>query len=314
MRLTERDLEIIRAVYEFRAMTAIHIEDLFFSGETEKSRQAAQQYAARADKPIKQPGSGKRVHCQRRLRLLFQHGYLWRDERSTKISEGRKPLVYRIDERSVLELLPSILDVEPEMIEWDPKERTVSDPYLEHLLRTNDIRVAFTLACQELGISIEKWIDDKTLKSSHAKDKVTVKGPGGAELKTTVIPDGYIHLRNEQNQPGNRNQYLFLEADLATVVGEYSKWGRRDWVRKTQSYIAYHKSGMYKRRYGVNTLIILTVTTSDRRLQTLKTITEEAGGKHHFWFTTFDQISPQTVLTDPIWQVATLKDPQPLMW
>ena len=41
---------------------------------------------------------------------------------------------------------------------------------------------------------------------------------------------------------------------------------------------------------------------------------EEAGGKHHFWFTTFDRISPQTVLTEKIWSVATVNDPQPLMW
>jgi hypothetical protein len=313
LRLTERDLQIVKTVYQYRAMSAVQIEQLFFAGETEKSRQAARLYAARATKPIKQPGIGKRVHCQRRLRLLFHHGYLWRDEQPTKLSEGRKPFVYRIDERA-MELLPDLLDVEPEMIEWDPRENTVSGPFLEHLLRTNDVRVAITLACQQHGLAIEHWIDDKTLKRTHAQDKVTITGPKGAKTKTTVIPDGYFHLRNDRKEEGKKNQHHFLEADLATVVGQRSKWGRKDWVRKIQAYIAYHKSGMYRKRYGTNSLIILTVTTSERRAQTLKTITEEAGGKGHFWFTTFDQVTPQAVLTEPIWQVACRDTSEPLMW
>jgi hypothetical protein len=47
------------------------------------------------------------------------------------------------------------------------------------------------------------------------------------------------------------------------------------------------------------------VTSSERRLEHLLAITEKAGGKARFWFTTFGQITPRTVLTRPIWRVAS---------
>jgi hypothetical protein len=49
---------------------------------------------------------------------------------------------------------------------------------------------------------------------------------------------------------------------------------------------------------------VLTVTTGERRLANLKKITEEAGGKSRFWFTTFEQLTSNTALNQPIWQIA----------
>jgi len=34
-----------------------------------------------------------------RLKLLFHHGYLFRDEQPTKLTEGRRPLVYVLDQK-----------------------------------------------------------------------------------------------------------------------------------------------------------------------------------------------------------------------
>ena len=63
----------------------------------------------------------------------------------------------------------------------------------------------------------------------------------------------------------------------------------------------------YRQRYGTDKGRVLTVTTGERRLANLKSITEDAGGRKKFWFTTFAQVSPETVLTDRIWQVASKK-------
>jgi len=58
---------------------------------------------------------------------------------------------------------------------------------------------------------------------------------------------------------------------------------------------------------------VLTVTTGEKRLDNLRRLTEEAEGKVKFWFTTFDQLTPETVLTAPIWQVASLPEPKKLV-
>jgi hypothetical protein len=46
------------------------------------------------------------------------------------------------------------------------------------------------------------------------------------------------------------------------------------------------------------------VTTSERRLVNLKAITEQAGGRSRFWFTTASLASAGDILTGLIWQVA----------
>jgi hypothetical protein len=50
---------------------------------------------------------------------------------------------------------------------------------------------------------------------------------------------------------------------------------------------------------------VLTITTGEKRAQHLRQITEKNGGKAKYWFTTFDIVSPATILTAPIWTVAS---------
>ena len=45
------------------------------------------------------PTKAGRTHCQMRLKLLFHHGYLFRDEQPTRLTEGRRLLVYFLDQK-----------------------------------------------------------------------------------------------------------------------------------------------------------------------------------------------------------------------
>ena len=67
--------------------------------------------------------------------MLFQHGYLFRDEQPTKLSEGRRPLVYFIDQHAV-PLLAEEYAVFPEDIAWKPKYNNVRWLLLYPLLTT----------------------------------------------------------------------------------------------------------------------------------------------------------------------------------
>jgi hypothetical protein len=45
----------------------------------------------------------------------------------------------------------------------------------------------------------------------------------------------------------------------------------------------------------------------------LKAGTEEVEGQRRFWFTTLEAVNPETILTTPIWQVATEDTPRVLI-
>lgn len=172
--------------------------------------------------------------------------------------------------------------------------------FLEHLLATNDVRVAFTVSAQAHDFQIVTWRDEQTLRSPQMKDVVVIKGPDGAQAKSAVVPDSYCRL------DASTDTFNFmLEIDMRTVTGEASMWGRRDWARKVKVFLEYYRSGAYQKRYKTADMRVLTITTGEKRLANLKRITEAAGGKARFWFTTFELVQSGDVLTKPIWSIAS---------
>ena len=293
VRLTERDIAIIQAVYEYRALTTIQIQRLLFP------------VCAAAES-----ANGRRVVAQQRLKLLYHNEYLTRDERPTKLSEGRQALVYFLDKRGA-QLLATYLKIEPTELDWRPRDNVSGAGwlFLDHLLHTNDVRLGLTSAAQASECQITRWIDDRALRRREMKEYVMLKTESGVNERVAIVPDGFFSLVR-----GETVFHHFVEVDLATVVGLSSKSGRRDWARKVRAYLAYHQSGQYKARYGAQEFRVLTVTTGQGRLENLRAITEEAGGKHRFWFTTFEQLATMHLLTEKVWSHAGQHDLRSLVW
>ena len=157
--------------------------------------------------------------------------------------------------------------------------------FLDHALRINDVRLAFT-ACGQYGngVSLHAWRGER-----ECHDRVL--NPMAAQPWLPVRPDAYLEV-----EMGGKRLSLFLEVDLGTTPA-------RRFAQKVQGYIAYRMTGRYQARYGQATFRVLTVTTTARRLASLKKATGKVGGRRMFWFTTFDQVTPQTVL-GVVWQVA----------
>jgi hypothetical protein len=279
---------MVKAIQEYRALTTKQLERLFFQSQRRKEG----------------TGSSRQLT---RLRYLFHHGFIQRGEQAQLLSEGRKPYVYYLDRRGA-ELVAHDLDCDVGELDWDPKGYQIGHLYLEHLLATNDVRIAITLAARQHGYVIEKWLDEKTLKSDQMKDVVTLTSPTGKKQRAAVVPDAYFLF-----QKGPK-YHQFLEIDLRTVTGTSSEWGRRNWARKVAVYLEYYRSGKYQERYHTKSMRILTVTTGERRLANLKSITEEVGGKSRFWFTTFEQINTADVMVDPIWDKAGTEGLHSLTW
>jgi hypothetical protein len=271
MRLTERDIDIIQAVNDHRALLGSHIEALFF---------------------------GSQSTAQYRLVRLFHHEYLDRHF-MTVVSGGpaSSPVVYTVGTRGEQVLVEHRGYDHNELRR--PKGGTLAWQFLEHLLKINDFRVAVALATRELGWEVETWEDELFFRANP--DYVLVEDKRGKTHKKPVYPDGYFRLVVPQGRA-----HFFLEVDRG-------KEPHNKFQPQVEVYQAYTSSGQYQARYSKRSLRILVVTTSWRRVENLKKTTFQAGGDRKYWFTTFDHVSLETILTEPVWQRLDSNDLRPLI-
>lgn len=241
-----------------------------------------------------------------RLRLLFQHGYLYRKEQFQRRSDGMKPFLYALDTRGAIELA-ALYGCAIQDLDWHKRDGNVGPLHLAHLLLSNDIRIAITRSAITHNFTMAQWLDEKTLRRAHRGDLMTVTDAQGATHTSIVIPDGFFRLEypNPNNPAKSRSLHRCIEIDRATVTGRASSEHNRAWDKKVLAYLAWHKSGIYQARYRVQALGILTITVGEERLKNLKRITEEAGGRERFWFTCVGRLHGNDILTDALWSVAT---------
>lgn len=299
--LRERDFQILELIGGCGGLTALHLSALFFP-------------------PYHYPVSVAHSNCERRLMLLHKYGYLARIEQPQILSEGRKPYVHTLTKKGA-QLLAQYYGCDISELQWRSLQGE-SEHFLDHLLLTNNVRMAFMSAIRQLplGVTIRIWRDDVTLKRLHSQDRLKIEvGEGRVETRI-LVPDGYVLLhgesvrdfRNPLDPPSPHDLHHFLEIDRATETGASSVEYRRTWAKKMRMYLAYYEQ-FYEARYGTKGLRVLTVTTSQKRMENLKEITERVGGKFRFWFTTFGQITTESILTAPIWQMAGRTETTPLL-
>jgi hypothetical protein len=294
--LTERDLRILQAVGDCGALTAPHISRLLFPPAFIHGEPATHS------------------NCQYRLKLLTAHGYLLRFEQPHLSTDGRKPYVYVLPKRGAQLVAAWRDDPDTALPRHREGDTKFSGHYLEHLIRTNDVRVAILAAVAKTDnrVQLVTWYDELTLRQTHSKDRLKVQGAAGRTTYQVLVPDAYCRLYTPA--PDEHTYHLFLEIDRGGETGMSTTGSRRDYASKVRMHCRYYDSGAFANRYGGKGLRILTVTTTETRLQLLKQITEHVGGKTRFWFTTFAAINHEPILTAPIWHVATEQTLRPLLW
>jgi hypothetical protein len=258
MRLTERDKAIIETVYQYRVLRQDQVQALFFGSQTA---------------------------TQRRLALLYHHGFLARQFLLARGGILNSPTLYLLDRRGE-ELLRAERGIDDD-VNWNPSHNRVSSDFLEHALAINDVRVAITLACRQPDFEVLEWHSETHLKQDY--DYARLRGRG---RPVAVVPDSYFALRTPRGKA-----HFFLELDRGTMT-------TKRFQTKVDAFIAYYQSGGYEKRYGTRSLRVLTVTLSEARLASLKAVTEAAGGGGWFWFAVLSQLKAETVLSAPVWRVA----------
>jgi len=262
--LTERDERILEAVMQYRVLTSAQIRRLFFDF-THKSSQ-----------------------CDARLKGLYHHGFLERHMQPTMKAGDNKPLLYSLAQRGVRYLQEQI-DAPIVPLRWQRLQSNGQQLYLDHLLHLNDVRIAFTQACQLLNFRLEKWTLEQTIRRA-VLTKQTAMPSASKVAVSAVIPDGVCTFTT-----GTTTETLFIELDRGTETIEKLQM-------KCQNYLAEYQRGLLTKHYNVNTLRVLVITTSMRRLQHICQKLKMMAGSEHFAFTCKFWATPENVFTSPIWQ------------
>ena len=271
-RLTERDREIVLAVYHHRALTSDQLALLFWGDVKANSR------------------------CRMRLRFLAERKYLQRFDLPVARGAGSLPLVYFLGQAGA-EMIADLHAVPPGELHWKPEHNRVGWTFLEHLLATNDVRVRIERSAPIYGFQLAEWLDDASLASVSARETGLIMASSSRRRKSYPTPDGYFCLCREDSPKLHR---AFVEADRGTE-------SLARWSEKIAKYVRYLHSDDFKQAYHARKPFrVLTVTTSAARMAHLKAVTEKlAGTTNWFWFSTFEAIrEPGSILLRPVWQMA----------
>jgi hypothetical protein len=238
--------------------------------------------------------SGK-SQAEQRLKLLYQNGYLNRPDRKQRL---RLPeMVYWLDKRGA-EVVASLEGLSLREFTWRQEPRWFQ---IEHDLSVNDFRLDLEQACREYPqVSLETWVPESEFQAYPDRVEYT---HNGEKVRRYIRPDGFFLLGTEQH----RIRYL-LEIDRGT---EDNPRFLRD---KILPGLAYIKSQAYDERFGHRSGRWLVVTTGGRRMANMLLQARRADTKGVYYFTTFDQINPSTLLFAPIWRRADRDEPMPLLF
>lgn len=276
MRLTDRDEEILQWVEELHFATQEQIQALLFTTAGASS-------------------------AKRRLTLLFHNGYLTRKFIPLRGGFGASRAAYCIDQRGAALLsLRRGTGAVPDS--WKSRRSRAEFFFIEHLLATHDFRIAVTLAAKREQLDLH-WTSESILRNRSPREFVPDPSHPGQLLR--VIPDGLFSLDGEAGR-----QLFAVELDRGTVEANRIR-------ERVRAYGEWWHQRRYVARFGQHRLRVLFVVTASprdpRRIAHLKAWTEAEGGGGLFWFAALDQLTPESVLREPIWTVAARQDLSPLL-
>ncbi|MBA3920553.1 MAG: replication-relaxation family protein [Nostocaceae cyanobacterium] len=182
MRLMPRDLEVLKAVYEYRVLTHTQLTQLVFSNNHPSI-------------------------ATKRLYTLFHNGYLERLFLPVRGGVAISPTLYLLGKKGADQLS---LSGEYLNFYWAKDHLKVGTLFLAHALAISEFRLKMTLACRAVNIPILEWQGERALKKDY--DRVSVISSSGVTKQLPIVPDSYFVL---QTTKGKR--CFVLELDRGTM-------------------------------------------------------------------------------------------------
>jgi hypothetical protein len=301
-RLTDRDRELLKIIYDYRFITAPMLQDLAPPVALTENQQkalskllAAKKATTPSPEPSERPQRTKR-EILRRLQMLYHNGYVQR----RKLSD-RDPIVYSLGNLGADELTLHF-GIDRQEIEWTTKNRESSERYMQHGLLVSRFRHALALALRDVAdVHLAFWEPSGAFQAKVTyRDTVkTREGTHTALVERTIVPDGVFVVT-----AGDKRIHYFLEADR-------SQMSNARFLKKLKAYYAfwatYVKDG--KRPSPIKQMRVITLTISEARKDNLRVTAQKVSteAKNLFWFICEKAYlgKPQEILRDN-WQ--TLED------
>jgi Replication-relaxation len=302
-RLTDRDRELLKVIYEYRFLTAEMIQDLAPSVELTPRQQEAlvRLIAARRAKltgteGAEHPSVRTKRKILHRLMVLYHNGYLQR----LKLSD-HEPIVYALGNKGADELV-LYHGIDRQKIDWTTKNRETGERYVRHGLMVSRFRHALELALRDLPeATLAFWEPNGAFAAAVEYDEATHTEGGmrTRRVKGTVIPDGSFALTYK-----SKTAHFFLEADRSTM-------SNARFLAKLKNYFHFYATQVRGKEHpsGMKGFAVLTITLSEERKENLRRIAKEVDpngrGLNLWWFACEKsyQAKPQE-LVGTIWQTA----------
>lgn len=279
LRLTDRDIEIVRHVARHRFLRSDHIEQLV----------------------------GDTARIPRRLQALFKNGYLDRPKAQLiyYAKAGSERMAYGLGQKGAT-LLSELDGTDAGKLNWTHKNKSVGQAFVHHTLMVADAMVGFECAVRNTKevelISEEKILAEapERTKRMMRPHKVTAKVRyEQRDYTLSLMPDTVLALELGQGSEGERVNF-YLEADRGTMpVMRKSRSLGRDHrqtsiLGKLLTYYQAWRDGHHKERYGWDNFRVIFVTTSPERVATmLDAVNEITNGRGSalFLFASVDELA-----------------------
>jgi hypothetical protein len=280
IKLTPRDLQILRAVHRHRLLRSTHLIALL-----DASPQTT----------------------LRRLQLLFHHGYLDRPAAQLDwYAKGSEPLVYALGNRGAAVLAAE--GVRGSALRWD-KSRNASRQFLRHTLAVAEVMVAFEVACRDTeGV---EFIPSEEILAGAPEATRRLRLPfrwqvevseAGKLHRLGVEPDRVFGLRFAGAPEHQSRAYFFLEADRGTMPVVRQGLAQTSFRRKLIAYRETWRQGLHRTHLGISNFRVLTVTASEERRQHLLVACRSLGsGRRLFLFAEQAALGRGSILGDERW-------------
>ena len=211
-------------------------------------------------------GGGSKI--RRRLRLLFEHGYLSRTRCKQSIGSwgGSKEIVHCIGKRGV-KLLATHSPLPYGRLDW--LQRHSKNESVEHGLMISEFITDIELSCanNESMTFIPPFHCKEIImgKPKHIRWSVQTSEYGAPPRSIGIVPDEVFGIQYGSREP----IFFFFEADRGTVPITSRNVFRTSMAKKLIGYHATKETGILQTKWNLSYFKVLILTSSPDRLQNL---------------------------------------------
>jgi hypothetical protein len=238
------------------------------------------------------PNFGSRSPCYRRIAYLIEAGYLRAVRLPSASSLGSGP--------SWLTVGPAAYPILTEYLGLTPAElkrlrRSFVPMFWAHEVGLRDFRLTVELGCAALnGVALKEWTTEAELKKHPIKVRPDGEGRPGLEL----VPDGRFEL-----SLGRRTQRFYVEYDRGTIMAP------RRFKAKLRAYFLHLR---------VSPAPVLFLVPDAARLRAIERWAREEAAELGtdptiIWIAQSEQLTRESVLTSPVWQIVGGPSPAALV-